>query len=348
MNNTVVSSLELGRRFLDDNEALIIFGSVNPNSNDRVGSAGGLCAVQVLTNDEFRHACAFDGLGKFGVSSAAFHPSSNCVFVATETEVWRIDLPTRHAKRLALDGLKDVHEISLEGDVLAIANSGSDEVLLVDITRMPIYVNRIALERFREPRRFESVSSRQKAASQVRDRFHCNQAFVTGDGAYLALVHHVSGWQALRQVSKQLLKSQGDGGLVNVSTGDRMDLGLRAPHSARFVSGKWWILDSGRSLLNGYNSEWEVQRTVELSGWGRGAAVTEAGNFVFVGISPVRDRYLSVTPRGRQLSSVDAVDVQDGRVRISAAIPFVEQLNNLYVVDRAIADALCENIEFVQ
>ena len=81
------------------------------------------------------------------------------------------------------------------------------------------------------------------------DKFHCNQIFQGYDDQIYALVHHANGKQLLQKVAKKILKLQGDGGIINLTTGQSFNLKLSAPHNVRKISEDYWIFSSGDSKI---------------------------------------------------------------------------------------------------
>jgi hypothetical protein len=158
-----------------------------------------------------------------------------------------------------------------------------------------------------------------------------------------ALVHHVTGKQLIRRIAEKFIKSQGNGGVINLSTGRVVPLRLRAPHSVRKVRGDYWLCDSGNATVNVYSPEWELKETIRAKGWGRGADTSEALGTFYLGISATRRRYLNVVSSGRKVPNmVQVLSVADGSPVGEVEFSAIEQINNVYTIPREMAAALLD------
>jgi hypothetical protein len=142
-------------------------------------------------------------------------------------------------------------------------------------------------------------------------------------------------------VAARVIKSQGDGGVLDLERHRARRLGLSAPHSVRVVGDTYWVLDSGKATVGVFDRDWQSSGSFATSGWGRGAAVADDATTVYIGMSPIRRRYLPFAS-GRALT-VPAVEAFDSATRSSLGVlelQHIEQVNNVYLVDRATADGL--------
>lgn len=276
----------------------------------------------------------FRSVGEFGVSSFAFanpEDASAPMFYSSGADLWQLDSARRATLLCDVRELVDVHEIGYERDRILIANTRRDEI--ASFQPRGGAVDRLSLESFRG--RAGGLADPRESAL---DRFHVNQAFRGIDGHLWALVHHFEGWQLLRRVIGGVIKSHGDGGVLNLDTRSAINLRLAAPHSVRIVGGEYWLLNSGCNEIAVYSPTWEKRRTMPSAGWGRGLAVS--GEIAYVGISPLRRRYRPLADRSDQEPMIQAVHVSSGKSLTCALLRNLEQVNNVYRVARALAESL--------
>ena len=321
---------------LAPDRALLVTGSLFAHRMDRSMRREQIAAVQIVVDGEAHPVPFFDGQGHLGVSSLALaenehHPSS--IFYTTGTDLFELKLGTRHLIEHPIEGLVDVHELSYDRGWLHIANTGNDEVVAYHPATREC--RRISLSRFRS-----KPHSRSSSAGEPLfvDRFHVNQVFRGLDGNLWALVHHVGGWQRLRTVMGEMIKRQGDGGVINLDENRRVTLNLSGPHSLREVRGEYWVMNSGRREVHVYSPDWRRLRTFASLGWGRGMAVDR--DIAYGGTSPRRKRYLSLLERFDSRCWLEAFSVTTGCSLRQAVIRHVEQINNIYCVDRAVGISL--------
>ena len=128
------------------------------------------------------------------------------VFFATSNELFCAYLAQGRVEQMAIDGLKDVHELSVFEDDLWVANTGNDEAIRVSISSLR-EVDRICLK--------SNENEPSRTDDNFMDRFHCNQVFITENKQPVCLVHHVSGKQFLKKVAEKVLKTHGNGGIIS-------------------------------------------------------------------------------------------------------------------------------------
>ena len=319
---------------LDSSNALVITGSMSSNPEDRSLSRDQIWPVQVVIDGAAYVVPFFRAVGDLGVSSIAFVNPSNPsapVFFSAGSDLWQLDCMSRLLLDCGIQDLVDVHEISHEQDRILIANTGADEVL--SYCPRGGGVARIALAPFRG-----RVNSLSEAGRRAADRFHVNQAFRGLDGHLWALVHHFEGWQLLRRVMGSVVKTQGDGGVLNLEEKIAINLNLAAPHSARIVNGEYWLMNSACNEIVVYSRAWQKLRTIPTIGWGRGLAIS--GDIAYAGLSPVRKRYRLPSDRSVLQPILQAVRLSTGEPLAQAPILNVEQVNNVYCVARAVGELL--------
>ena len=275
--------------------AIMVLGSISQNEHDRVHTEDSLRPVQLLDSGRF-DALDVTWPSELGASTG----------VAFNGGIALASQSTIHMPDLILTGLHDVHELSVDRESLWIPNTGRNELLTV------------------------STSGDVEHHDLGLGYHHCNQDFRCAAGKRWGLVHHIHGRQFLRRVAGRVLKSQGDGGLLSLDHEDNRELRLSAPHSARVVNGENWILDSGRAVVRRYSVDWIELGQLALGGWGRGAYVTPDEAFMYVGLSPLRRRYRSVS----QVSAVEqpevhVIDVQRLNVVEKLPVDGIDQINGL-------------------
>jgi hypothetical protein len=317
---------------LGSDAALVVTGSLSAKPQDRSLDRSAIRTVQVVDGDSVRMAPFFDDLGPLGVSSFVFVRGSTAVLLSTGDDLLEVELATGAVTAHPIGELTDVHEMTLADGRVWLSNTGRDELVAVSLADRA-EIERISLAPFR--------TGRADGAEEAVDKFHVNQVFTDLDGELHCLVHHVGGRQFLKRVAAKVVKSQGDGGVLGMSDGVARGLGLSAPHSVRIVGGGYWVFDSGKATVGVFDREWRPDGTFPTSGWGRGAAVDAGHRTVYAGMSPIRRRYLPFAT-GRALT-VPAVEALDTATRSSLGVlelQHIEQVNNVYLVDRATAEGL--------
>ncbi len=324
-------------------EAALVLGSLNAKRQDRTLERSAVRPVQLIIDGEIKPVPFFDSWGALGVSSVAWHPERpSALYITTGTELTRVDLESRRAANLEVPNLRDVHEMTVIGDTIWLANTGLDEAVAFDVAReqvskrMKLSVNNSgSIDATR-------ASEAENGEVEVIDRFHCNQIFDGFDGELYALVHHASGKQLIRRIGRKLIKNQGNGGVVSLTSGSAVPLGLKGPHSMEKVRGSYWVFDSGRATVNIYDQRWTLQETLSTKGWGRGASVSEALGLFYAGVSATRKRYLGVveTRAQRAPNMVRIFSVESRKPVKDIELSDIEQVNNVYVVPKEIALAL--------
>jgi hypothetical protein len=332
------------RSFVPSDEAVMVLGGLNAKRQDRSLERGAVKPVQLLIDGEIKPVPFFNSWGVLGVSSLAWHPrNSLTLYVSTGAELTKVDLESRRVAELGVSNLRDVHEMTVIGDVLWIANTGLNEVIAFDVAQERVLKRMSLTVVGSDPKITVDVTKIGNGAAEVADGFHCNQVFGGFDGELYALVHHVSGKQLIRHMAGKFIKSQGNGGVIDLITGDAVPLGLKGPHSVQKVRESYWVFDSGRSMINIYDPTWVLRETLPTKGWGRGADVSEPSGLFYGGVSETRKRYVNLTPRTRRAPNMVQVFSIESRAPISGTkLADIEQVNNVYVVSRETACALLD------
>jgi len=324
--------------FIDPAESLLVLGSLNVKPFDRNMTRSQLRPVQIIIDGKILPVSFFDSWGDIGLSSMAFHPQDIwTLYVATDRDIFKIDLQTRKYIDLNVCDLIDVHEITVVNNLLWIANTGNDNVVAFDLDQEKA-VKIVSLEQYRR----KSVSDnfgqiRAGNTSESKDKFHCNQLFVGFDSSLFVLVHHTNGIQQVKKnIVGKTVKIQGNGGVINITKNQAINLDLKAPHSVRKVCDDYWVLDSGRGTLNIYDSNWLLKTVLPAAGWGRGSALSGFSSRLYVGISATRRRYrdilTSVTKNFYNMVQIFSVDSKESLAEVE--LSYVEQIDNVYVVPR--------------
>ncbi|MGV0795686.1 hypothetical protein ABQF26_01885 [Mycolicibacterium elephantis] len=315
-----------------------MIGSLNANIADRTLDRSDLHSVQLIDSmSSVRPVEFFSDWGALGISSMCWHPDNPYIFyVATESALFRIALSDGQYERLEISNLADVHEITIIDNVIWIANTGHDQIVAYDIKQGKV-TQRLNLSDYRA-----SVSTSEDDPDTVAvDTFHCNQVFQGYDGSLYVLVHAVSGRQLKKKVARKLLRTQADGGVINLTNDQRYSINLKAPHSVRLVDNSYWIFDSMRFKIDILDKDWNFVQSVETRGFGRGGYYDSDNGTFFAGISATRKRYLRLLPAGEAVpNTVQVFDVKSYTERGKISIPNVEQINNVYCLPIDVADAL--------
>ncbi len=311
---------------------LLVTGSLSAKEPDRWMSRDQIRPMQILHGTEQIAVSLFDNIGDLGVSSVAWDRKRARLWVSTGADLYRLCLGSTSFEPVEVEGLRDVHEIEIIRGRLAIANTGRQEVVFLDLDSEQV-VHRISLP-------IGTTATEQHADPAIR--YHPNIIFHGHDGDDWVLVHHIEGRQVLRQVASRMLKVQGDGGVVNLRTGDAIPLRLTAPHSVTVLDSGYLVFDSGQRTVRRYSPAWELELVHETTGWGRGAAASTDPDVLFCAMSPIRERYLGVIggPAGERFASVDAIDIRSLQTLATTRIGGVEQLNNIYLLPESVCEAL--------
>ena len=327
--------------FLSEEFVLIILGAINANEADRKLLPSEAEPFRVFIDGELRTAKYFDAWSALGISSLAFNPDDPFdVFITKPvneaTRIVKLDLNEGSAEDLEIHKIRDVHEMIIYDRNLWLANTGFDEAVAFNIDDNRI-INRIDLSSFK--RSNASVETNRRSEEENVDRFHLNQVFKGMDGNLYGLVHHITGRQIVRKVGTKILKSQGNGGVIRLSTGEGIGLGLRSPHTVRIVGDDYWIMDSGNFCINIYDQDWRLIDSLKTKGYGRGADILPSSGIYFAGISEIRKRYLKLFP-GSSPNMVQLIDFKSKQIEDEIIVETgVEQINNVYVIPREVGEA---------
>jgi hypothetical protein len=317
-------------------DTLLVLGAQNHQIQDQTLERADIYPVQLVRDSEVVPIPFFNSWGEHGVSCFAWHPADPLtLYVTTSADLVRLDLRTGATHNISIPAMADVHEISVIGETLWISNTAYDEVIAYDLNEQRV-CQRISLTAYRSDVQItENIASTHIESMQAIDKFHCNQIFEGYDGNLYVLVHHVTGKQLVKLVANKLLKNQGNGGVINLTTGEAILLRLYGPHSVRKVGGLYWAFDSGNAMINIYNQDWNLQRQLTSRGIGRGAAVSADEQWFYAGVSAIRKRYLGVIPAHKlQLENmVQVFSTGNQELHCEIVIPNIEQLNDIYVPD---------------
>ena len=324
--------------------ALLITGSLNAMEEDREHDArSNIHPLQIVMDGTVSKCPYFSDWGELGISSLVYRASAGLVmYITTGSDLIELHIEKRRvvsAEHFEIPNLKDVHEIALFDDVLWLANTGFDDAIAFDLERKEV-VRRVRMDDFRQRSRIERWLLTGDEQQLEVDRYHCNQIFKGLDGKLYALVHHVNGKQLLRRIANKLTKVHGNGGIINIDTGQKIQLGLKGPHSVRCIQDEYWICDSGSRSVNIYSQNWELKTRLPTVGWARGADVRLKDNLYYVGVSAQRQRYRD-RPDFNDKNLVHVFRVSDraalGDILIREGI---EQINNVYLVPKDMAETL--------
>jgi len=309
---------------------LLVLGSQNHNPKDQKISRSKIRPVQILNKGgRCEPAGFFNDWGKAGVSSIAWPDRDfRYLVVSVNDELRKLYPDTGNWKTLEIPQINDVHDIHFIDGNLWISNTEFDEIIEFDTEKEKV-IRRISLEKFRTANKPAS-----NVAEKVKDRFHCNQAFKDYDGNLCVLIHHISGWQYYRILFEMLVKNQGDGGVINLGTGEIIPLKLQSPHTVRKIGGRYWIQDSGDFTTKIYDRNWQLVHSIQNGGFGRGLDCDEKQDIAYIGLSATRKRYMKVIPAGgHHLNRVLMVDLSTRTKLGEIPVMNIEQLDNIYILD---------------
>jgi hypothetical protein len=325
---------------ISENKRILVIGALNVNSADRALERAEVDTLQLIDNENaITPVRFFDAWGEMGMSSMCWIPEDPyTLYIASDCEVFRFCLRNKSYVRLDIDGLGDIHEISIIDDKLWITNTRYDQIVAYDLVAGTVS-DWINLADFR-PTEPEAPQTDQH--SSVIDRFHCNQVFQDYQGNCHILAHALSGRQLVAKVGKVVVKiSALDGGVSDITGSEKHALGLKAPHSVRLIDDNYWVFDSARFKLSVFDQQWNFIRSMDTRGFGRGGDLDSERGIYYAGVSATRKRYLGVLPGGDAIPNM--VQVFDSRSYTELGciqIPKVEQILNVYCLDRDVADKL--------
>ena len=325
---------------LQEDDIILIFGSMNANVDDRTISRSEVRTLQYIDPQLNIHTTdLFQSWGELGLSSMVFLPgSTRQFFITTGRHIYLIDFEADEVITLIdIPKLRGVHEISIIKNLLWISNTYYDEVISYDYQLKKV-VKRLKLT----PDKIQAMDEQKvNPEDTIRiNKFHCNQIFEGFDGQEYLLVHHVTGEQIMKKVAQKLIKSQGGGGVLCMRTRKAHKLKMKAPHSVRLVNGQYWVFDSGHSELGIFDKNWQEIAKINLDGWGRGGCHLNHTNTFFSGISSPRRRYLKFLDAAPKKNRVLAIDSQNKKIVHTLELNQVEQVNNLYHVKRDFLEEL--------
>jgi hypothetical protein len=337
------------KQLIHPSEALLVLGSLHAFPQDRQLERSEVRPVQIIADGKVHLARFFDSWGEWGVISVAWRPETpNTLYAATETQLIKVDLSEESIVDFEIPNLMDLHESTMIGNTLWLANTGLDEVVAFDVVREQVS-ERVNLSAYGSKLKFTSREIEDdgddlQLAGDVRaveEKFHCNQVFQGYDGDPYALVPYVSGNSKLIRRAARKIKGQGNGGVINLATGQGVSLGFKGQHTVRKVRGDYWVCDSGRSNINVYDSRWNPKGTVPSKGWVRGADVSEKLGLFYVGISRFRKRYLLMNPSVKQTPNmVQAISIDTRAPVEELVLSGVERVTNVYVIPKEVALAM--------
>ena len=240
MNGTYKSDL------ISDDEALLVLGSLYWNTfakeDNRYHLREEIFPVQLVFDGRIHKLGYFQDWGELGVSSLAIVQDQGTVlYLTTGSDLIELRItPEVKYRRFDIPHLKDVHQIMLIDNMIWMANTGYDEAVAFDISAGEV-ARRIKLKVFRTP---ASIKGPGVEGEEIH-RFHCNQVFRGLNGKLYGLVHHIAGKMLAMKVLSKVLVKQGTGGVIELESGKRHPLWLRAPHTVSIVGDEYWVFGSG-------------------------------------------------------------------------------------------------------
>lgn len=323
---------------IDPDEAIVVVAGLATKIADRSLERHQVRPVQVFTADGVEPVPALD-FGDIGMSSLVIRPDDGVVYASSGDDFFRIDLATGARTDLDVPDLKDSHEVTEIDGMLWIANTGRDEVVAFDPATERV-ARRVPVRSIHA--KGASDAPLPAGAGETVDKYHGNQVVRGLDGTLYVLVHHVDGKQIVKYVAQRLVKMQGNGGVIELETGEPVALSLSGPHSIEAVGPtEQWICDSRAGVLRVFDRDWREDAQIPCAGWGRGMSFSPRTGRVYVGISSIRRRYLQVIPSSQHSQNMIQVFDVAGRELIGeTVVPHVESINNVYLVSRETAARL--------
>lgn len=311
---------------------LVVTASLAANSQDRDTAPSELRSLHWMCPPSGSVMSAQPGLPGLATGIASIVSTDDHLFVAGKETVHSIDRMTGATAQLDLGPLADVHELRIGSNRLLVANTASDEAIVSALQAGNVSeTRRISLTAL--------VSGSTHSNVGERERFHLNLV-AERDGRLFGLVHHTGGRQFLKTVGQRLLKTHGDGGVIDLKSGRARDLGLSAPHNMVVVDSRVLICNSAKHLLCMFDSDWQLVEQVDTQGWGRGLAYDADTRKVYVGISPTRRRYAVGESRGPL--GVEVFDWSGGNLVSDSFVPMTnaDQINSVHLLAAGSAERL--------
>lgn len=327
-------------QLISPSKKIVVLGSLNAHTADRAMGRDEINSMQII-DDNIRVTPVhyFDSWGELGLSSMCWSPKDpSALYVATGSSIYCVNVDKGRVTDLEVPGLGDIHEISMYGNAIWVSNTKDDELVCYDTSTSEVS-SRINLKQFRS----KEPSIANEIDSATDDKFHVNQVFRGYDDSLYALMHAVTGHQRTKRLAQKLVKSQGQGGVVNVTEGTKHSLNLKAPHSVRLINDEYWVFDSARFKIAVFDQEWNLVRELETPGFGRGGAFDTETAYYYAGISATRKRYMGLLPSNDSIPNlVQVVDTNSYRELGRITLDSIEQINNIYCIDNSVAHSLLE------
>ncbi|MFN0275512.1 MAG: hypothetical protein ACKVPJ_07195 [Chitinophagales bacterium] len=327
------------KQLIGPEKRILVIGSLNANPADREMKRENIKSMQLI--DEMNSIMPidfFNSWGELGMSSMCYHKNDPfTLYIASSSELFQFSLKEKRYEKLSIPNLTDIHEISMIGNKIWISNTKHDEIVSYDIDTNKVS-ERINLADFKSNTAEEGEG---EEGVEVVDKFHCNLIFEGYEGDLYILVHHTSGRQLMKRIAQKFIKSQGNGGVVNITKRKRHPLNFKAPHSVRLVNNQYWAFDSGHFELKIFDKNWNFLRTMDTKGFGRGGELDTERGIYYGGVSETRKRYLGLFPGGEAVPNmVQVFSVSDYKLLGLIKIPNIEQINNVYCLQKDVADLL--------
>lgn len=325
---------------MNNNRYIIVTGAMNWKRPDRTLKRSQIFPIHIITPEEkVIKIPFFQSWGKLGIGSIVWDPAEPLIwYLSTGENVYSLNLETLERNEIHIGKLAGVHELSILKNKLWVTNTQFDEVICYNYDK-GLIEKRIRLSSVHN----NFVSKGEKISTSntnVVKKFHCNQVFIDYEGRYCCLIHHASGTQIIRKIVNQIIKRQGNGGILYLDNGISIDLGLSAPHNVRLIGDQYWVLNSGTKNLHIYNRRWQLEQTVTTKGWGRGTDVTWDQRLAYIGISATRKRYIGINNNDWNKNSVLEFKVDPPSLIQRWNIPQVEQVNSVILIPENVAQIL--------
>jgi hypothetical protein len=214
-----------------------------------------------------------------------------------------------------LDGVAELHDLSLDGERLVMVSTGNDRILSLDLAAGLAPEPELLL-----------------ASGREIDSWHLNCVESHEGRLFATAFGRRTGWSWRRPGAwGAAAEAEGTGELFEVASGRSVVGDLSKPHSPRRWREAWVVADSGRGRLLVAQDD-GGRREIDCGGWTRGLIIR--GDLALVGISVRRG---GTSPGGH--SRVEVYDLATGSLVASEPVAF-EEVYDLLLVPLPLVEGL--------
>ena len=279
---------------------------------ERVGGLGVYSAVGLTILDRI----STTGLSTFGdlvaraITTVHLHGADGTQFAEValydETGLLRLE---------RLDGIGELHDISLEGDAMILVSTGNDRIV-----------------RYQAGQGFQPSFETLLTSKRQIDTWHVNCVTPHNGELFATAFGRRSGWTWRRSGKAGAAASANETGeLFNVTTGEIVAKGFTKPHSPRRWKDSWILADSGKGSVVVIPDDGDFT-TIDCGGWTRGLVIV--GDHALVGVSVRRGAQAEEDSQESQLKVIDLIAKT---VIATEPLPFEEVYELVTIPNRLIA-----------